>query len=124
MSVESRTYGVLSGAAAVTALVPTAIYPEHRMQADVLPAIVYSRVSGFRVNSLSTGYSGLENVEMDISVYTANIDSRREIGDVVITAMTAATIFKCILQESPFDDYDDEIKTYSREISFSVWNRE
>ncbi len=123
MSVESRVYTVLSGSTALTALVGSRIYPEHRQQADALPAVVFNRAGGLRVNSLA-GYSGLENVIMEVTVYAASIDTRRAVGDIVTTALTAATVFKCIQSDSPSDFYDDDVQTYERSVSFSIWNRD
>lgn len=121
--IEQKIYAALSGSTVLTSLVSSAIYPEHRMQADALPAVVYSRVSGFRVNSLS-GYSNLENVNVEINVYAKTIDSRRAIGDAVIGAMTSATGCNVLLNDSPSDFYDDEVQVYERDFTFSVWNRE
>ena len=125
MSLEGNIYTVLSGATAVTDET-TAIYPEHRLYETTtvaLPAIVYSRLAGSRVNDLS-GYSGLENAVVEIDVYTSSVDKRRIIGDAVVATMTAATVFKCILTDSPIDDYiseENEVREYIRTFDFSIW---
>ena len=123
MSIESKVYSALSGSTSLTALVGSNIYPEHRMQAEALPAVVFSRVSGLRVNSLS-GYSNLENVSMDVTLYAKTVAQRGTIGDVVISAMTSATGCTVLLQDSPNDFYDDEVQVYERNYTFSIWNRE
>lgn len=123
MSLESRIYGVLSGATALTAVVSSNIYPETRPQAAALPAVVYQRTGGLRVNSLS-GYSGLENAMVEVVVYATSIDMRRSIGESVTDAMCSATVFQCLQNDSPSDFYDDEVETYERSITFSVWNRD
>jgi hypothetical protein len=123
MSLESKIYTVLSGSTALTAVVGSRIYPEHRQQADALPAVVYNRAGGLRVNSLS-GYSGLENAMIEVTVYAASIDTRREVGDLVTSSLTAANVFKCIQTDSPSDFYDDMSETYERSINFSVWNQD
>jgi len=125
MSLEGDIYTVLSGASTVTNQT-TAIYPEHRLYettAVALPAIVFSRLAGSRVNDLS-GYSGLENAVVEFDVYTSSVDSRRQISDAVVSVMTAATVFKCILTDSPIDDYiseENEVREYVRTIDFSIW---
>lgn len=125
MSLEGNIYSVLSAATAVTTET-TAIYPEHRLYettAVALPAVVYSRLAGSRVNDLN-GYSGLENAIVEIDVYTSSVDKRRIIGDAVITALTAATAFKCIVTDSPIDDYiseENQVTEYIRTIDFSIW---
>jgi hypothetical protein len=121
-SLESKIYSVLSAATAVTALT-TRIYPEHRPAADALPAVVFSRVAGFRVNTLG-GFSNLENANVQVEVYTGSIDTRRLLADNVTTALTASTSFNAILTDSPFDSYEDEEALYIRTMDFSIWNKE
>ena len=123
MSIESKVYSALSGSTALVTAVSSNIYPEHRMQAEALPAVVFARVSGLRVNSLS-GYSNLENVSMDVTLYTKTVDSRNTIGTLVISAMSSATGCTVLLQDSPNDFYDDEVQVYERNYTFSIWNRE
>ena len=123
MPIESKVYTALSGATALTNLVGDRIYPEHRHQSTGIPAVVYWRApGGERVNSL-TQYEQLENVLIEISVYTSAIDDRRVIADQVIAAMVTAGTFGAILPDPPYDDYDDETKTYERTMQFSVWNQ-
>jgi hypothetical protein len=93
------------------------------MQAEALPAVVFARVSGLRVNSLS-GYSNLENISMDVTLYTKSVDARGSIGAVLISAMTSATGCTVLLNDSPSDFYDDEVEVYERNYTFSIWNRE
>jgi hypothetical protein len=121
-SLESKIYSVLSAATAVTALT-TRIYPEHRPAADALPAVVFSRVAGFRVNTLG-GFSNLENANVQVEVYTGSIDTRRLLADNVTTALTVSTSFNAILTDSPFDSYEDEEAMYIRTLDFSIWNKE
>lgn len=122
MSLESRIYAALTTATALTALVGTAIYPEHRPQEGTMPAVVYSRVSGLRLYHLQ-GYSGLENPRVQIDSYATSLDGRREVAAQVITAMEASTTFKAMALTSPIDDYDDRLKIYRRIFDFSVWNK-
>jgi hypothetical protein len=123
MSLESRIYGVLSGSTTLTAAVGSNIYPETRPQAAALPAVVFQRTGGLRVNSLA-GYSGLENAMVEVVVYATSIDTRRSIGESVTSAMCAATVFGCVQNDSPSDFYDDEVETYERSLTFSVWNQD
>lgn len=121
-SLESKIYSVLSAASVVTALT-TRIYPEHRPPADALPAVVFSRVSGLRVNHLG-GYSNLENAQIQVECYSSAVDGRRALADAVIGALSSAVTFSALLHDSPFDDYDDEAAMYIRTMDFSIWNRE
>lgn len=121
-SLESKIYSVLSAATAVTALT-TRIYPEHRPAADALPAVVFSRVAGFRVNTMS-GYTNLENANIQVECYSNSVDGRRLLADCVTTALTASTSFNTVLTDSPFDSYEDEEGLYIRTMDFSIWNHE
>ena len=124
MSIESKVYTQLTTATALTALVATNIFPEHLIQGETLPGIVYRRApGGQRVMSLS-GYTGLENPKIEVSVYATSIDQRRAIGEVIISVMEAATAFTAILPDGPIDDYVDDIATYRRTMEFSVWHQE
>jgi hypothetical protein len=107
----------------LTSAVGSNISPESRPRAAAPPAVVFQRSGGLRVNSLS-GYSGLENAVVEIVVYATSVDKRREIGDLVIGAMSSSVLFKSICQDSPNDFYDDDVNVYERSITFSVWNRE
>jgi hypothetical protein len=122
-SIESKIYSVLSASSAVVALT-TRIYPEVRPAADPLPAVVYSRLSGLRVNSMS-GYSGLENARIQFDIYAQSVDMRRQLSDEVILSVTGASAFTGLLVDSPFDSYDDEptIPEYIRTLDFSIWNK-
>jgi len=123
MGIESKIYAALSGFSSLTTLVGDNIYPEHRHPGSGTPAVVYYRApGGERVNSLK-GYDQLENVIIEISVYTSVIDDRRQISDQVISAMSKATAYGSILPDPPYDDYDDETQTYERTMQFSVWNQ-
>ena len=122
MGVESDTYQVLSNTTALTALVGTRIYPEHRPTNDSSPSVVFFRApGGERVNSL-TGYEKLENAIIEIEVFATAVDERRQVADQVIKAMTTnSTRFSCTLPDPPYDDYDDETQTYERIMDFSIW---
>jgi hypothetical protein len=123
MSLESRIYAALSGATALTALVGSNIYPEHRPQEDTAPAVVYGRVSGLRLYHLQ-GFSGLENPRVQIDSYATSVDGRREVAAQVVAAMEASTTFKAMALISPMDDYDDRLKIYRRIFDFSIWNHD
>ena len=122
MSIEGKIYSALSASTALTALVSSSIYPDHRYQGDTVPAVVYYRApGGERINDLK-GYGGKENPVIEITAYATAVDTRRDVADAVITAITNSTRFSALLPMPPFDDYDDETKTYERTLQFSVWN--
>jgi hypothetical protein len=121
MPLEGDIYNTLSGSTALTALVSSSIYPDHRFQGDITPAVVFWRApGGERINDIK-GYGGKENPVIEVTVYTTAVDARRVVGDAVATAMTGSTRYTCLMPYPPFDDYDDETKVHERTLQFSVW---
>lgn len=123
MAVESKVYLTLSQSTILSGLVGDRIYPLHRVQSGVTPSIVFSRLSGDRVNDLS-GYSHLHNPRYQVDVYTTSVDQLRQIGDVVLSVMGASTLFSAIAPAGPFDGYEDDFKLYTRTLEFSIWDKE
>lgn len=123
MPLEGRLYSTLSAATALTALVGDNIYPQKIPQGTDPPMVVYYRVSGYRVYDLQ-GYRTLENPRVDINVYTTDMDSRRQIGEQVITAMEASSYFTATMIPSAIDEYVDDLELYRRILQFSIWNKE
>jgi len=122
VAIEAKVYAELSGSTTLTAIVSSAIYPDHRFQPDTTPAVVFWRApGGERINDLK-GYGGKENPVIEVSIYATAIDTRREAADACITAITESTRFTAILPTPPWDDYDDETQTYERVLQFSVWD--
>ena len=122
MGILAKVYAELSGTSALTAIVSSAIYPDHRFQPDTTPAVVFWRApGGERMNDLK-GYGGKENPVLEVLIYTTAIDTRREAADACITAITESTRFTALLPIPPWDDYDDETQTYERVLQFSVWD--
>lgn len=123
MSIENKMYTVLTAATALTALVGTAIYPDHMPQESNTPMVVYGRVSGLREYHLQ-GYATLENIRMRVDAYSTDLDGRRQVTDQIIAAMEGSLTYSAIAQMSPFDDFDDVTQMYRRTQDFSIWNKE
>ena len=123
MSLESKIYAALSTATALTALVGTSIFPDHKPQESSTPSVVYSRVSGLRDYHLQ-GFSGLENARVQFDIYSTDIDGRRKVTDQVVTAIEAFTSFTAMALSSPIDQYDDRLQIYRRIQDFSIWNHD
>lgn len=117
---EPKIYTVISGAAAVAAVVSTRIYPVVLPQDVALPAISYSRISGGQINSL-TGYSNLESPRIQVDVWGETYSSVKSLAADVHTAMDGATTFGALL-ESDMDMYEDDTKIHRVSMDFIVWN--
>jgi hypothetical protein len=123
MGLESKIYATLTTSSTLVAQVGTSIFPDNIVQGASVPTIVYHRVSGERITSLS-GYSNLENAHIQFAVYATSIDNRREVMDLLIGALTSSTRFNVVTGASPYDEWDDEVMQYARTVDISIWNRE
>jgi len=104
-------------------LVDERIFPDDAIQNLGLPSIIYQRVSGYRVNSLS-GYSRLENPRFQFNIYSRLVDDLRTIFDAMLAALEAATTFTAVPDDSPWDDYDPVVDIYRRVVTIGFWNDE
>ena len=89
MSAETQLYSVLSGAAGLTALVGTRIYPDSIPEDVVLPAVVYSRASTEPVVSVS-GQKFAETAHLAISAWAKTRTAAAAIGDQIEAALLSA----------------------------------
>jgi len=123
MALESKVYAALATAVHLNTLVGDRIYPIKMLQGTDYPAIVYRRSGGERIQDVS-GYSTLENAEIEVEVHATAITARRLVGDAVVSALSHATGFSGMMFSSPFDRYDDSIGIYTRTMEISIWNSE
>lgn len=121
MAFEADLYGHLSTSTALTGLVGDRIYPIRSIQNGTTPVVVYQRISGRRIETLNTGPAVLENLHVRFDVYTTAEDTKREVADILITTLEAATAFKAIALDSPIDYYDDTLDLHRRILNVSVW---
>lgn len=123
MAVESKIYQVLSASTALAALVGSRIYPILNVQSGELPSVVYSLIPGPRINHYR-GRSNLENPHLQIDIYATGIDQLRLIGNAISTVIAVTNIFTGISNNTPVDEYDDDLQFYRRSLEFSIWNKE
>ncbi|MGR8921869.1 MAG: tail completion protein gp17 [Gammaproteobacteria bacterium] len=112
MSAESDIYDDLSGAAAVTALVSTRIYPDVRPQDDALPAIVYLRESTEPINTISGSVIGAE-VTLAVICIAETRTAAEAVADAAQTAL-ATTGGRPIVDRA--SDYEDGLDVFSTTI--------
>lgn len=86
------------------------------------PAIIYTRQSGIRQNTLQ-GYTSHENPHFQFDIYSTDYAVTKTLATALITAMDTATAFSAYAI-SDIDTYDDEADVYRGTIDFSIWNRE
>lgn len=89
MSAETVLKATLDGAAGVTALVSTRIYPDARPQDDALPAIVYTRESTEYVPTIH-GTIALTRARLVLACFGTTRASAEAVADAALTAVVAA----------------------------------
>lgn len=86
MSAERAIYALLSGDAAVAAIVATRIYPLEAPRDARAPLIIYARGGGNRWRSL-TGPSGLAQAEIQVDAYAAEYEAVKDLARAVRHAL-------------------------------------
>ena len=90
MSVESTLYSTLSGAAGVTALVSTRIYPDVVPQEATLPCVAFARLDTAYENTIHSAAPILETATMEISCMATTRVGADALCDAVLAAVGAA----------------------------------
>lgn len=121
MSLETKLYTLLSGTAGVTALCSTRIYPLVAPQEAALPLVVYTRISSGREYSLS-GYSGFENLRMQIDCYGETYSDTKALSEAVVAAIRASTTF-AMSSDDPRESFEED-ETFRISIDFFIHNED
>jgi hypothetical protein len=121
-SIEQRVYTLLSGTAAVTALVGTRIYPTKAQQAALLPQLVYRRVSTSRVYSLA-GESGVEMCRIQVDCQDDDFAGARALAAAVLDAFNGATSFAST-PDGDVSGYESDPEIYTVSLDFQCTNYE
>lgn len=124
MSVENEIFRHLSTSTSLTdnyssKRIWPVTFPTAKL--EKYPAIVYTRISGVKMNTLS-GYSSQENPHIQIDCYATTIDAVKAMSTIVLRLMDAATAFNayCI---SDYDIFEDDSEVYRNIMDFSIWYR-
>jgi len=88
MSAETQLYAALSGAAGVTALVSTRIYPDAVPQEQALPSMAYARLETEYVTTIHGSSLGQFGTFEVVCMAEAR-DTADAIADAVVTALGA-----------------------------------
>ena len=120
-AIGPKVYTTLTGAAPVTAVAGTRIYPIQRPQDSTLPAISFLRIGGARGYAMD-GDTGLENISIQIDCWADSLSASDALMNLVITAMTAETTFSVYDITSIYETEEDGDFRVSRD--FLLWNQE
>lgn len=116
MSVETTLYGILSGHAALTALVGNRIYPDVIAQGEALPALIYRKMGADMFPTLD-GVVGIASYRMAVSCWAHKKDDAENVCDKVIAALAASVI----PVESRMGDFDTEVGLFGATVEFDMW---
>ncbi len=131
---EAAIVAILKATAAVTAIVSSRIYAVDLPQNPTLPAIVYSRISGMRVSSM-TGASGLARPRYQIDVFAYDYTTAKNLVRQVQLALEGkrgtygGVNVQGILFDGDHDMNDDEEENLVSDqhrvmMEFTVWHNE
>lgn len=122
MALEDKIYTRLTSSTTITDYAGTRIYPVIAPEHVTNPYIVYERISGGQINTLS-GYATHEKPDIAIDVFSTSYTQAKSLSESVHTLMNGSTTFSAILNDD-FDDYDLETKLYNVRQVYSCLNRE
>lgn len=121
MPLEEKIYTRLSGSTLIT-VYTTKIYPLVAPPETTPPYIMYRRLTGGRINTLS-GYANVENPDVDITICSTGYAQAKTLSNNIHTVVGASTTFKSILIDDDHD-FDLETQLYIFNLSFRCINKE
>ncbi|TVQ59917.1 MAG: DUF3168 domain-containing protein [Phycisphaerales bacterium] len=121
---------------AVGAIVGDRVHPQMRRSGDPLPAIVYERASGARVQS-ANGQSGLAHPLYDLTCWGRTPDEAKQLAEAVRLRMSdldRTTVAGVFIDRVRMEDGDADLieaqpqnennRVFGVSLSFRVWHRE
>lgn len=114
MSAEALAYDALSGAAPVTALVATRIYPDFVPQEKTLPAVAIARANTEYINSIHSNVPLATVATMEIWCMAAKRVEAEALANAVVAALTAFSV----RNRSP--EFDAEAEVFATVLTVSV----
>lgn len=116
MSAETQVYAALSGAAGVTALVSTRIYPDILPEITTYPAIVFSREKTTPIYTVSG-----QHVASDVGVQVGCWGKTRTEADSVAVAAISALALAGIAHQGLNAGYDPEADLFASVIEVEIF---
>lgn len=131
-TIEEALFAHLTANAGVTALVSTRVYPVQMPQNPTLPAIVYNRISGERVQHMQ-GSSGLASPRIQFDCFAKTYAVAKAVAEALRLAIEGFSgtmggvngpdVNSCLLQ-SDSDGYEDDLEVYWVSVDYIVWHTE
>ena len=127
--IDQALFTRLSTYAGLAALVGTRVYPLRLPESLVLPAVVYTRITGERESAIASDV-GLAHGVWQFDAWAAKYDGARTVADEVLGALkrqefTAASVDVLeALLEREHELYEPEARLYRVSMDLTVWYRE
>lgn len=128
-TIADALYTLLTSDDDVEAIVGLKVYPNRAGENAEAPFIVFQRISGERVHSLS-GPSGLARPRYQIDAYAAAYEDAVALGDAVRAAIdgyreTVGDLqIQGVLSESDQDIFDEEAGLHRVSADYFIWHAE
>lgn len=116
--IEERIVTALTGHAGLAALIGNRVYPQRMSQGATFPALVYTRVSGERLNNLDG--DNIQNPRFQVDCLAESYSGAKAVAAQVELAFKAATFPSVFIADR--DDNDDATDIYLVSMDFSVWS--
>ena len=132
MLIEQALYTYLSTYAGLTALIGTRIYPNTIPQNGTLPAVAYTKVSGYRYHSLG-GDTGEASPVYQFSVFGSSYSSVKAVTEKIRDALqnytglmggASGVTVKAVLMMSQSDGYDQDVNEYYDITEYQIFYKE
>ena len=134
MTPEEAIYSKLVAATAINALVVGRVLPDYLPQGTALPALLYQRISGPRVHSM-TGASGTAYPRITITSWGKTYKKAKELADLVRRELdgfkgTVDTLYiqSCLLQDErdvpEIAPQDDALRRFGIAQDYIIWHDE
>jgi hypothetical protein len=105
-------YSRLISHAGLSALVGDRIYPLVLPQNTALPAVVYQRISGQRIQNLTRDTGGPQRIRVQLTAWAEDVDTANSVAEQVRQAMEAATGWRA-LHALDVEQYEPDTGLYS-----------
>ena len=121
-ALQQAIFEVLAGAAGVSNIVGTRVYPDAAPQGVARPYVVWQEISDVPENGLD-GALGLDNFRVQVTCWAEKATDARALLVQVIAAMAASAQFKSLLADRRALPFEPDTKLFGSQADFSVWLR-
>lgn len=132
LTIEEALKAHLTANAGLVALIASRVYPVQLPQNPTLPAMVYNRISGERVQHME-GSSGLASPRFQFDSFGRTYAEAKGVSEALRLAVEGFSgtmggvngpdVNSCLLQ-SDQDGYEDDLHVYWVSVDYIIWHTE